>query len=318
MFLLKRVYLLVFLFSNTLTATLYQLTTITLENGQVFYLLSDLHSNGATELNKKQLEGFIVFLKKVEQLPVKVRAFLEVLPLSVIEGGEWDPSVLTKLVEYTKDLGLKNSTLVDVDIRKFAGAVNAFIGCFHSIGSSINLKSPDTIYNSLESYRCKLDQFTLQDLLNELVGYYHFLSEYKNKCNDKKLAFVFDIRLTHCKGEIIYLKNIAEEYKVKPTCKFIELLKTILREEREHCKITDVFATALFSSATLMDLYIVSRLVKLERSNEKVIVLAGGNHIDSIASILSIAYPDARQDIISQEPLPLDELIFDKILEPRG
>lgn len=321
-FLLKRFYLLTFLLSGTLTATLYQLTLVTLESGQVFYLFSERHSNEETELNKKQLESFISLLKKAENLPVKVRVFLEKASLSVVEGYAWDPCIITKAIELTKDLGLKNSALVNIDIRKIAGAAIAILGCCTSYdGQSICFTSYQTIMNSLESYGCKLDRFTFLDLLNELEGYCHILSEYKNRCPNKKLVFAFELGLTFCKGEIAYLKSLMGECKIKATECFIDfLIQIAAKSNKEECfaKMLDLFTAILQTSSTLMDLYTVSRLVKSEENNEKVVVIAGGDHINSIASILSLAYPNARQEIISQEPFPLGEHIFDKILEPRG
>ncbi len=278
-------YLLAIIFSPLLTATLYRITKVIKQNGQVIYFFSDHHELDNTkrnEINQKQLDKFVDIIAKAE---VSSEKGLYIL----IESGSClyvhQPGVIITLMKKCKELNLKKTVIENIDIRQRSRAAHFLMANSFNIGS-LDFESSELITSAHESYGCRLDKFTSKEIFDEFNSHIITLTNYANTCNNPLLKAEFDEKIETCQKKISQLKHILEkEFEFDLRKYFLESLLQCTSPKVNLRTIEYISKLILEIGVPLMDLYTILRIHTLENVPE-LIVIAGGTHIANVISML--------------------------------
>lgn len=279
------IYFIAYSCSSMLTANLCRITTITKENGQIIYLLSDWKEE-PTETHQPQFTEFIEHLKALED---SSQRGLHILTAAASKPFFNTPSLkstaLASLVEHAQKLNLKKSTIENITIKSCTNAFNVIASCYPDI-ESINLASPVVNARAQEVFGHRFDKLSFQDIVDELVQHLNALKDCKNTCNNLLLKAELKSRLAMCDKYIDLFKWILEEeIKIGLDQSFTELLPA-LTDELNQARFMYVFKLVSKISIVLSSLYILSRIHNL-KDVVKFIIIAESDCLEEITTLLA-------------------------------
>ncbi len=287
------IYFIAYPYSSMLTANPCRITTITKENGQIIYLLSDWKEE-STETHQMRFPELIERLKALEDSAQQGLHIFIASPSTCFLSRQL--AVLAKLIESAQKLNLKKSTIENINAKSCIPTFNLIASCYPHI-ESLNLASAEVNTCAQELFGYSFDKLSFQTIIEELEHNIDTFESYKKNCDNPFIKEILKTNLPICREFISSSKWILEEeIMINLKKKLIEALPAF-NDESHQCRFRLTFTLLSEISSTLSSLYIISRINTFS-NYAKVIITAENDRIDKITALLVTTFSTLKTQSI--------------------
>lgn len=290
---------------------------------QKVFLLGILHKLDK-EIDEKQFEAMLEIIRVTEGFSAdkKMKIFLEYPHGNIFEPSrDRIKSVVHGLMYYTKDLGLQNTTIEDCDIRKVSGAAQKLLSFKPEVVSRIlEIIQDDLTGRGLhwqESFGCRLETLTFQDLFDDYDTWIHRCEDYKKSWKAASIKKAFG-GLFQASGNFrqMLMEHLAENTSIDLNEKVWQYSLRYWEANGQGPR--DLITYFVNAFANFLDMYMLHQILSLQKDpacNTIIVCTGSGHSYDIYKALKEVGYRDICDPIIDDASIsPAPPLSSDYLL----